>query len=220
MNRKLLDPSIPRGDGLLDLADEVVVAILRAIQEGWRVAAARFESGAVPVSHEPQMTNRLRAGMCDAVNASWTRTRLRIFPGVEVVPGGDAPLATGLTDISVIVRRLDGHDPHAIIECKRIRGDDPKLCRLYVVEGIDRYRRGQYGADHAQDFMVGYVFQSEIGGAVAGINRYLTGRGREDESLTDSELLVAPWVRQSRHIRKGTRPVRLHHAFLTTAEGL
>lgn len=220
MSRELLGPSIPRRDGLLDLADEVVVVILRAVQEGWRVASARFESDAVPVSHEPQMTNRLRAGMCDAVDASWTRTRLRIFPGMEVVPSRDAPRATGLTDISVTVRGLDGHDPHAVIECKRIRGDDPMLCRLYVVEGIDRFRGGKYGADHAQDFMVGYVFQSEIGGAVAGINRYLARQGREAESLTDSEVLAEPWVRQSCHVRKSKRPIRLHHAFLTTAESL
>lgn len=62
MNRELLGPSIPRRDGLLHLADELVLAILRAIQEGWRVATARLASDAAPISHEPQMTNRLRAG--------------------------------------------------------------------------------------------------------------------------------------------------------------
>ena len=139
---------------------------------------------------------------------------------MEVVPSKDAPRATGLTDISVTVRGLDGHDPHAVIECKRIRGDDPKLCRLYVVQGIDRFRHGKYGADHAQDFMVGYVFQSEIGGAVAGINRYLARQGQEAESLTDSKVLAEPWVRQSCHVRKSKRPIGLHHAFLTTAESL
>lgn len=62
VNRELLCPSIPHRDVLLNLADEVVVVILRAIQDDWRVAAARLESDAVPVSHELQMTNRLRAG--------------------------------------------------------------------------------------------------------------------------------------------------------------
>lgn len=73
MNGELLEPSIPRLDGLLDLADEVVVAILRAVHEGWRVATARLESDAVPVSHEPQMTDRLRSGIRHAVDASRTR---------------------------------------------------------------------------------------------------------------------------------------------------
>lgn len=220
MSRELLGPSIPRRDGLLDLADEVVVVILRAIQEGWRVASARLGRDALPVSCEIRTTNRLRDGMRQAIDAS--RTRLRVLPGTEVIPCADAPRAVGLTDIPIIVRCLDGHEPHAIIECKRIRGDDPDLCRLYVVQGIDRFRHGKYGADHAQDFMVGYVFQSEIGGAVAGINRYLTGRRREAESLTDSNVLAASWVRQSCHVRKRKRkrPIRLHHAFLMTADGL
>ena len=216
MSGELPGPST-RHDGLLDLADEWIVAILRVIHEGWRIAAARHGSDTTP-SHEPQMTNRLRSGMSHAVDASWARTRLRIFPGTEVFSAEDAPRAVGLTDISVIVTHLGGHDPHAIIECKRIHADDTKLCRLYVVEGINRYRDGKYGADHTQDFMVGYILQGDIGGAVTGINRYLTRQGRTAESLTDSVALAEPWVRQSCHVRKRSSPVRLHHAFLMMVE--
>ena len=152
--------------------------------------------------------------MCHAVDTSSTRTGLRILPGIEIIPCEDARHAVGLPDITIIVRRLDGHDPHALIECKRIRADDNKLCSLYVEQGINRYRDGKYGANHAQDFMVGYVLQGDIDDAVAGINRYLTGQSREAESLTESEVLAETWLRQSHHVRKGSWPVRLHHAFL------
>lgn len=214
MTSRLPDLLAEHRNGPLGLTDATVVAILRTIQLGWQVVA---EKDAVDPSHELPMTHRLRAGMRHVVDSSDQLGPMRISPGTEVIPSKDAPRLAGLTDISIYLNRLEGHDPHAIIECKRVHGGDPKLCRLYVVEGIDRFRSGKYGADHAQDFMVGFVVQGDVGDTVAGINRYLTGRQRHLDRLTDSDVMAEPWAWQSRHLRLGRNPIVLHHALLSSS---
>lgn len=203
-----------RRDGSVSLADATIIAVLRAIQLGWRAAADVAEGDAAVLSQELPMTHRLCAAMGRVVDSSQDQYPMRITPGTVVIPSEDAPRPVGLTDISIYLNGLPGHDPHAIIECKRVHGGDRKLCRLYVVEGIDRFRCGKYGADHAQDFMVGFVVQGDVGGAVAGINRYLHGRQRHVDQLADSDILAEPWVRQSCHPRQDQTRTTLHHAFL------
>lgn len=212
MTFRLPDLLAARPRGPVSLADATIIAILRAIQLGWRAAGKIAEEDAVVLSHEPPMTHRLRAGMRRVVDSSEDLCPMRITPGTEVIPSEDGH--PGLTDISIYVDRLEGHDPHAIIECKRVHGGDSSLCRLYVTKGIDRFRSGKYGTDHAQDFMVGFVVQGDAGGAIAGINRYLNGRKRHVDQLIDSDVLAESWVRQSRHFRQGLTRTTLHHAFL------
>ena len=78
---------------------------------------------------------------------------------------------------------LEEHDPHAVIECKRIAGTNTHLCREYVVEGIDRFRTGKYGQNHAMGFMAGYLLADTAQDAVQGVNAYLTRASRTPEHL-------------------------------------
>lgn len=124
----------------------------------------------------------------------------------------------GLTDIPVLWIELfqvfEEHDPHAIVECKRIGHTKSRLCRDYISEGVDRFRSGKYSLNHAVAFMVGYVVDGTEDSAVDAINRRLERIGRLEERLTASALITEPWVYASSHFRERADPVRLHHAFL------
>lgn len=108
------------------------------------------------------MTERLRDGMRSELKSKghpWGKT-LVVLPGTESRSDGAVVIPDGRTDIPLMLievfLRTQEHDPHAIIECKRIIGSDTHLCREYVVEGVDRFRTGKYGQNHAFGFMVGY----------------------------------------------------------------
>jgi len=112
-----------------------------------------------------------------------------------------------------ITEARNDHDPHAIIECKRIAGRNSRLCREYVSEGIDRFATGKYGGGHAVGFMVGYLESGTADLAAQGINRYFDRNGRRDERLGPAAVVHAD--RSSRHSRRGdAATLDLHHAFL------
>ena len=196
--------------GVVSLKADAVVNVLRTIHNGWGVATTHFDLS--QSAREREMTLRLRTGMCHVVNSCGSALPMRVFPGIEVT-SANVPRPVGLTDISIIFDWLPGHSPHLVVECKRIAGNDSKLCRLYVVEGIDRFKSGKYGANHATGIMVGYAIRDTVADAVAGINRYLDGRDRHDDRLKPSRL-INDWARRSKHARAGREPVKLHHAFL------
>ena len=124
----------------------------------------------------------------------------------------------GRTDIPLYLTRVYArsgeHDPHAIIECKRVAAGDTGLAREYVVEGIDRFRTGKYSENHARGFMVGYVLAGAPDTVVDGINSYLTGRKRAEELLgRPRSVVTSGWV--SRHARAApSDAISLHHAML------
>ncbi|PZQ76074.1 MAG: hypothetical protein DI563_07940 [Variovorax paradoxus] len=168
------------------------------------------------------MTERLRDGMRSAVkNASWN---LIILPGTESRSKRSVLLPDGRTDIPLMMievfLRTQEHDPHAIIECKRIAGSDAHLCREYVIEGIDRFASGKYGENHAVGFMVGYVLSGTSADAADGVNAYLARVSRSAEQLSASdETSDSTWY--STHGRaKPSAPVGLHHSFLELAAGV
>jgi len=128
-------------------------------------------------------------------------------------------LPDGRTDIPLafveIFLRTQEHDPHAIIECKRITGSDTHLCREYVVEGMDRFIQEKYGENHAIGFMVGYVLSGAPSESADGINAYLKRVSRPADRLDPSDVSDAPAAWQSLHARtRPSMPIRLHHAFL------
>ena len=198
---------------LIELAPDLVATVLRVIDEGWEHARA---ASAAPPDCERLLTKRLRDGMRVAESRPISMV---VQPGAESEsPGASVP--DGLTDIPVffieIYLQFSEHDPHAIIECKRVAGTDTDLCRKYVVNGIDdRFRHGKYSSGHSVAFMVGYVLWGTVGDAADGINRYLAGRGRGFDSLGPSTLDAGHWVRQSEHQRSFGVPIVLHHAFLS-----
>ena len=214
-------PGRPR----IELAPETSTAILRTVHAGWAVAVQSPDVN--PKAGEVTMTERLRDGMRKALKAGrlpWSKT-LIVLPGTESRSRPDVIRPDGRTDIPLLLieifLRFSEHDPHAIIECKRIAGNDARLCREYVVEGIDRFRTGKYADDHATGFMAGYLVAGDAAAAVDGINQYLNASRpdripRHEENLTPSTLVVESWTWTSLHPRTAQR-MELHHAFLPTS---
>ena len=206
------------GQQPIDINTERSDAILQILDRGWQRAS---QSPAVHTgAGEVEITEQLRTGMRAALRT--TRGALRrtmtILPGTESRSRPVHPRPDGRTDIPIffsdIREEYDEHDPHAIVECKRIAGSRADLCREYVVEGIDRFVTGKYGGNHAVGFMAGYVLSADAKAATAGINRHLIRKGRQSEHLGPCSAPAAPWARSSRHARQEPRPpITLHHAF-------
>ena len=207
------------GSAFVQLTPDVVAAILVTVNDGWQQALAFEDVNAQ--AGEVTMTERLRDGMRVTLKAKdhpWGK-QLIILPGTESRSSPSVILPDGRTDIPVfalnVFLRTQEHDPHAIIECKRIAGTDTHLCREYVVEGMDRFRLSKYGANHRIGFLVGYVLSGSPEEAVDGVNGYLTRVSRMPEHLSPASLSnnVASWL--SQHARSApSPPISLHHSFL------
>ncbi len=207
------------GQGLIPLSDEIAAAILLTLKAGWKIASAFPEVHAA--AREVEITERLRDGMRQALDRNefqWSRD-MTVLPGTESRSRPETLTPDGRTDIPILMSEIrlkfQVHDPHAIIECKRIAGSDTNLCRLYVVEGINRFQTGKYAGNHRVGFMVGYLLSGDATAAVSGINRYLTNKGRQAEHLKLSNIIKKSWVWGSSHSRtNSSSPIELNHAFL------
>ena len=206
----------------IDVGDERCAAVMRILEAGWKRASDHPEVHAG--AGEVEITERLRDGMRAALKAKavpWYKKwykKMTVLPGTESRSSPDAPRPDGRTDVPVffsdVREEYDEHDPHAIVECKRIAGNRPALCREYVVEGIDRFVTGKYAGNHADGFMAGYLFAGDVQAAAECVNKYLSRKKREPERLESSTLLDVPWARSSRHPRPAPAgPISLHHAF-------
>ena len=199
------------------LRTENIRRILRVVKDGWAVAKKFAEVTAD--AYELVLTERLRDGMRrvvdrrEAMDGPDDSLRMSILPGTESRSGPDVVVPDGRTDIPILLRHPFSHDPHAIIECKRVAGSDSSLCRLYVVQGIDRFASRKYAWNHAAGFMVGYVILGTPAAAADGVNGHLKRKGRSAEQLGPSSP-CEPWVRKSCHRRRSGGPIRLLHAFL------
>ena len=211
-----VDVPAATGRPFIALAQEVAAGILRIIEEGWGRALAPTHIGTD--NGELEITERLRDGMREAANARALELSLVVLPGSESRSRPDVATPDGRTDIPLLIieifLRYGEHDPHAIIECKRVAGSRPDLCREYVVEGIDRFRHGKYSANHSIGFMIGYLVAGDANSAASRINRYLKGKSRDADSLHRSNLVAASWARRSAHARSSGSSIELHHAFL------
>jgi len=206
------------GREFIELAPEIVAAILLTLSAGWQQACSAADVNAD--AGEVLMTERLRDGMRGALkNSPW---KLIVLPGTESRSKSSVMLPDGRTDIPLMMievfLRTQEHDPHAIIECKRIAGSDTHLCREYIVEGVDRFVSGKYGENHAVGFMIGYVLSGTPTAAAAGVNAYLSRVSRTSDHLVLSTIIDSPtWY--SRHARaKPLSPIDLHQAFFGFAD--
>lgn len=218
-----LDDSATSGRQFIDLGRDIATTILRTIEFGWELALQYPDVN--PDTGEVELTERLRDGMRQALKSGslpWGKTMV-VLPGTESRSRPEVLVPDGRTDIPIlwieIFLRFDEPDPHAIIECKRIDGNNTYLCREYVVEGIDRFRKGKYSGNHSTGFMIGYLIAGNEQIAVTGINNNLNHRSRSTENLKPSNLIAESWAWASRHPREETSPIELHHTFLafTTA---
>jgi hypothetical protein len=202
------------GREFIELTPDVVAVILLTLTTGWQ--RARLASDVHTDAGEVLMTERLRDGMRSTLkNSPW---KLIVLPGTESRSNPGVVLPDGRTDIPLMLievfLRTQEHDPHAIIECKRIAGTDTHLCREYVVEGMDRFIQEKYGQNHAIGFMVGYVLSGAPSESAVGVNAYLKRASRSADSLAPSDISDEPtW--QSQHSRpKSSTPIQLQHVFL------
>ena len=206
------------GQRFIDIRDERSSAILHILDAGWEMASESPEVHAGV--DEVKITEHLRSGMRVALSARvspWCK-KMTVLPGTESRSSPDVPKPDGLTDIPIFFQDIreeyDEHDPHAIVECKRVAGDDAKLCRLYSTNGIDRFKSGKYGSHHAVGFMAGYLTSGTTSAAVTGINSFLTRKGRSSEHLMGCNIRSAPQARTSHHRRPNSHNVFiLHHTF-------
>lgn len=211
-----IDVPVATGRSFIALTQEVAAGILRIVEEGWERTLA--SSHVTTNSGEVEITERLRDGMREAANDRALELRLVVLPGTESRSRPSVVKPDGRTDIPLLIievfLRYGEHDPHAIIECKRVAGCRSDLCREYVVEGIDRFRSGKYSENHATGFMVGYLVAGNADSAASGINQYIVGRSRHSDRLDRSNLVTASWAWRSSHARRSRPPIELHHAFL------
>ncbi|UXC34552.1 hypothetical protein [Cupriavidus gilardii] len=202
------------GRQFIELAPEVVAAILVTVAAGWQHACAAADVNTD--AGEVLMTERLRDGMRHALKNS--PLQFVVLPGTESRSTPSVVLPDGRTDIPLVLievfLRTQEHDPHAIIECKRIAGSNTHLCREYVIEGVDRFAAGKYGGNHAVGFMVGYVLSGTCAAAVRGVNAYLSRVSRHADRLAPA-MIIEGQTWQSRHARTPpSEAIALHHAFL------
>lgn len=208
----------PHERSTLFLQKTIRAALVNLIDTGWKVATQRMAGRAGQA--EVETTEYLRDGMRDATRHLGPFGRqVTVAPGTESRSTQETRRPKGITDIPIYLRAIreeyDDHDPHAIVECKRISGSNANLCREYVVEGIDRFRMGKYAEGHAYGFMAGYVLSGDGAAAVCGVNRYLNGRGRNEEKLARSDALRTLDCWKSQHDRgTGREPIHLEHIFL------
>lgn len=209
----------PLAREFIGLAPDVAAAILQTLQAGWENACQAPDVH--PSAKEVPLTEKLRDSMRGVLKTGklqWGKA-LAILPGAESRSTLEQPRPDGVTDLPIFVieifLRLGEHDPHAIVECKRIDGSDSGLCRRYVLDGIDRFKSGRYAANHTMGFMAGYVIAGDEDQAAGGINSFLVRRSRAGEQLNKSELIDEKCFRQSQHQRGTSRsPIVLHHALL------
>lgn len=200
------------------MAPEVVAAILLTLVAGWQRACVAADVNTD--AGEIVMTERLRDGMRGALkNSSWN---LIVLPGTESRSNSTVVVPDGRTDIPLMMievfLRTQEHDPHAIIECKRIAGSNAHLCREYVVEGVDRFASGKYGENHAIGFMAGYVLSGTSVEAAEGVNEYLARVSRESDQLKPNDISGTPAWYSLHNRAKPSNPIGLHHSFLEFAE--
>ena len=208
----------PVGERPIDLGKDVAATILRIIEDGWSYAVKRVTSGC----GEVVITEYLREGMRRVVEGGKLAIPLGvtviISPGTESRSGGVVMVPDGLTDIPMLFVGLSTtggvHDPHAIIECKRISASDGYLRTQYVVEGIDRFQTGKYARNHSIGFMVGYVLAGDTDAVVNSINAVLRRASRNEEVLLLSDILAPRRLWFSRH-RRSTSLINIdiYHAF-------
>lgn len=189
----------------VELARGQVLTVLTAIADGWQAAIGN--DSLTTRLDEPEVTRWLIGGM------------RRTMRGLGVTISRSTETAEGnKPDICISFQRLreeEGeHEPHVVVECKRVAGDDSGLCGLYVRKGMSRFKERKYGKRRFHGFMVGYLTSGSSDEAVEGINAYLVRHWSDADCLSKTKLSTSLEVWQSRHSRPTEEPIDLMHQFL------
>lgn len=137
-----------------------------------------------------------------------------VLPGTESRSTAAIKEPDGRTDIPLmfieVFVKSGEHDPHAIVECKRIAENDVALIREYVTEGIDRFCSGKYGKTHYRGFMAAYVLAGSPSAIVLQVNAFLDKHSRQSEHLGPG--FPGYWI--SEHPRENWHNIELNHGML------
>lgn len=121
------DAPAPIGRRFINLRHKTVTAILRTVEAGWALASRSLDVNAD--AFEVVITEQLRDGMRDALRDTPWSKNMTVLPGTESRSRQEVLLPDGRTDIPIFLTPIfwqsGEHDPHAIIECKRIAGNMP-----------------------------------------------------------------------------------------------
>ena len=206
------------GTPFIRLGTEVAGRIMQTLKAGWELAreSADLHAG----RSEVEITEQVRDAMRRTLNSGkvpWGKSMI-VLPGTESRSREGMLVPDGRTDIPLLLikvfTRYGDHDPHAIIECKRVSGNHTPLCREYVKEGIDRFKSGKYASNHSNGFMAGYLIEGDSIAAVACINSQFKKASRRAEALECSTGNGDSWLWRSQHSRTAGTPITLHHGFL------
>ncbi len=154
-----------------DISPEVEKTVLQLIVDGferWRADGfKRFGE------HEDHYTVRLVACMKQIRrerNIALMPRYQFVEPTEEMFEGHEDPAHARRIDM-VVAWDLLSDDVYLSVECKRLAPDD--LARLYVVDGMDRFVQGYYGADTRTGAMVGYIISGTTGAVLKRVNHHV-----------------------------------------------
>ena len=137
-----------------------------------------------------------------------------VEPSDEMLEGNEDPARAPCIDIVVSWNVLTD-DAYFSIECKRLTPDD--LARLYVVNGIDRFVRGYYGAKSNAGAMSGYIVQGTPNAVLQSVNAQVEkapNMGPEHKLMPSGAIGWLSTVFESHHSRPSQLPkIRLTHLF-------
>ena len=203
-----------------ELSPEIEKAVLQLVVDGFE----RWQMGGFKRfgDHEDHYTVRLVECMKEIRrerNMALVPRYQYVEPSDEMWEGSEDPAHAPHIDM-VVSWDLLTEDTYLSIECKRLAPDD--LARLYVVEGIDRFVRGYYGAKAQTGAMVGYVVRGIPNAVLERVNAQV----ERAQAMGPSHTLIPAdpigWlstVLASNHPRPSPfQTIRLTHLFFDMTE--
>ena len=198
-----------------EVSPEIEKSVLQLVVDGFE----RWQMGGFKRvgDHEDHFTVRLVACMKEIRrerNMALLPRYQHVEPSDEMLQGHEDPAHAPRIDI-VIAWDLLTDDAYFSIECKRLAPDD--LARLYVVEGIDRFVRGYYGAKNQTGAMVGYVVRGTPSAVLKRVNTQVSraqGMGSLHALMPADPIGWLSTVFASNHSRPSSfQTIRLTHLF-------
>lgn len=201
----------------ISLIDSLLPDIFRLVATSWQ---------SMPVMAPDALEDPTTETLCRLLrqNRSATDLPFRIDTQmVELDPA--AGQDQGRLDItfSPLVNR---EDIYFCLECKRLNvPQNPGLrtyANEYVMFGMVRFVRGQYGAAVKHGGMLGYVLDGNIGAAIGSVSRAIVnhaadlGMAQPAQMSASSIQAALQHMRETRHQRfGGLGPFLIHHIFIT-----
>ena len=221
MSPELQDPAFGSPAPLArQVSSDIERAVLQLVVDGferWKIGGFKRVG-----DHEDHFTVRLVACMKEIrreLNMALMPRYQYVEPSDEMLEGHKDPAHAPRIDM-VVSWALLTDDAYLSIECKRLAPDD--LARLYVVDGVDRFVRGYYGAKAPAGAMVGYVIRGTLSAALKRVNAHverIPAMGPNHSLMPTGAIGSLSTVFESNHLR--TTPfqtIRLTHLFFDMNE--